>query len=193
MTFRGRAIPQTVCDLWSSLTSRSSDSVPRGGDGSGRSKKKAASAPALAAKAAGGAASSAAKAAASTIPAANKAAAPTPPAANAKCKAEAIAQPDVSKSPASAKCLATPKVVVASTTVAIDDVSLSEESGWRSVDKARVAELIQIFEEGQYGVNLLKKPSLLYFGQRLSCKDGAWKLADGKHAFSGLVRHQEEV
>ena len=91
------------------------------------------------------------------------------------------------KSSAGTKALAAPKVVVASMTVAIEDVSLAEDSGWREIDQARVAELRQSFEGGQYGMNLLKKPSLLQeSGQRLTCKDTLLKLADGKHTFQAL-------
>ena len=71
--------------------------------------------------------------------------------------------------------------------MAIGDVSLAEDSGWHTADQARAAELTQIFEGGQYGMNLLKKASLLqHAGQRLTCKDSAFKLADGKHTFQAL-------
>ncbi len=83
---------------------------------------------------------------------------------------------------------AMPKTVVASAKVLINDISISEDSGWRPIDRNRVEELKLMFEEGQYGMNLLRKPSCLQeVGHMLtSSHDGLLKLADGKHTVAAL-------
>lgn len=47
--------------------------------------------------------------------------------------------------------------------------------------------MTEAFVNGEYGQNLLKKPSLLSVaGSRLQCADGHFKLADGKQTFTAL-------
>ena len=50
--------------------------------------------------------------------------------------------------------VAAPRVVAESQRVKIDEVDVSDESGWRGVDRSRVDELKETFRKGQFGVNL---------------------------------------
>ena len=72
--------------------------------------------------------------------------------------------------------------------VDIDEVSLEEDSGWRAIDPARVQELKDAFMRGEYGQNILRKPSLLFWqgAPKISAKDGKILLADGKATFAAL-------
>ena len=79
-------------------------------------------------------------------------------------------------------------------TVDVSDISVSLESGWRGIDSARLTALKSCFENGEYGQNLLRKPSILHFaGQNLMCQDGLLKLADGKHTVRALQELKEAL
>ena len=81
-----------------------------------------------------------------------------------------------------------PRTIQDNVTVSLDEISVGSESGWRASDPARVTELQTIFEGGEYGMNLLRKPSILaQAGQPLRCSDGLLKLADGKHSIQALL------
>ena len=82
---------------------------------------------------------------------------------------------------------AAPKTVSESMTVNLEDLSTEADSGWRRLDPRRSDQLKATFEAGEYGQNLLRKPSILHaHGQNLKCKDGKLKLADGKHTIEAL-------
>ena len=55
--------------------------------------------------------------------------------------------------------------------LAVNEVSVSKESGWRPLDWGRVSELVADFKSGAYGQNTLAPPSLI---------DSAACLCDGK-------------
>jgi hypothetical protein len=86
------------------------------------------------------------------------------------------------------------KTVVGSVRIPIGEVSLAADSGWRSLDGVRVDELKASFERGEYGQNLLRKPTLInHVGQPILCTDGLLKIADGKHTFQALMELQEKM
>ena len=71
--------------------------------------------------------------------------------------------------------------------VDLAEISVDQDSGWRDLNDARVSELKACFERGEYGQNLLRKPSVLQFaGGKLKCKDGLLRLADGKNTVRAL-------
>ena len=71
--------------------------------------------------------------------------------------------------------------------VKIEDVSIEASSGWRALDAKRVAVLRKLFEDGEYGVNILRKPSLVHDnGSLQKASDGLLRLSDGKHTFAAL-------
>ena len=73
--------------------------------------------------------------------------------------------------------------------VRLDEVDLSEESGWRAINNDRVDELLQEFLQGNYGLNVLKDPMLRgKDGEPRISKDQKLLLADGKHKFTALQR-----
>ena len=73
--------------------------------------------------------------------------------------------------------------------VQIDDVSIEEDSGWRPLVERRIAELESTFEAGDYGINILRRPSILAEnGDAASASDGRKRLSDGKHTFAALRR-----
>lgn len=97
------------------------------------------------------------------------------------------AEKKMAKSPAGVKPLAAPKAM-GDCVVPLDRISVDTDSGWRSIDRNRVDELKATFERGEYGLNLLRKPSLLsHQGEKLTGVDGKFKLADGKHTIVALM------
>jgi len=81
----------------------------------------------------------------------------------------------------------TPKVLEESRLIAIEDVCLGEDSGWRRVDPKRVSDLKQRFLDGEYGRNVLRKPSIIQVsGHDKKGMDGRVILCDGKHTFCAL-------
>jgi hypothetical protein len=57
----------------------------------------------------------------------------------------------------------------------------------QAIDNNRVAQLAESFRSGDYGVNIMKKPSLLEFdGQPKIDAQGARLLCDGKHTIAAL-------
>ena len=92
-----------------------------------------------------------------------------------------------------AKQLCAPKTACPETLVAISEISLEEDSGWRPIDPNRVRELKDAFVRGEYGQNLLRKPSLLWFsGAPKLSTNGLGRLADGKATFAALKELQIE-
>ena len=82
-----------------------------------------------------------------------------------------------------------PVVVREGFTVKIEDISLAEDSGWRPVDAERVEELVQTFLGGQYGLGLLKAPSIIQQdGKPKMASDGRQRLSDGKNTMTALTR-----
>ena len=75
----------------------------------------------------------------------------------------------------------------------VDDASIAADSGWRAVDKRRVAELVETFLAGEYGNNILRKPSVFHDagGKPRAAGDGRAKLCDGKHTFAALRELKE--
>ena len=90
--------------------------------------------------------------------------------------------------PVGKKVRVAPRTLQENTTISLDDISVGPDSGWRDIDPTRVTELQTIFEGGEYGETLLRKPSILaQSGQPLRCKDGLLKLGDGKHTIQALL------
>ena len=78
------------------------------------------------------------------------------------------------------------------TRIAMSDVSIGIESGWRGVDGCRVEELVTAFLNGEYGNNLLRKPMILMKdSQPVTCEDGRQRLVDGKSTFAALAKVHE--
>ena len=50
---------------------------------------------------------------------------------------------------------------IGTTRIKLDDISLSEESGWRDLDPIRVKELVSSFLSGEYMQGIFAKPSVL--------------------------------
>jgi len=80
-----------------------------------------------------------------------------------------------------------PKVTQEAVLVLVQDVCTLAESGWRPLGDQRVQELKETFLAGYYGLNILKKPSLLYTDGSPKCgTDGNRLLCDGKHTIYAL-------
>ena len=80
-----------------------------------------------------------------------------------------------------------PTVVNEDFVIDVKDVSVEASSGWREVDERRVQQLVDCFLDGDYGVNILRKPSILQEDDRLKLAgDGLVALCDGKHTFAAL-------
>ena len=66
------------------------------------------------------------------------------------------------------------------------------DSGWRKIDERRVKELHETFLQGDYGLNIQRKPALVKFAHESTdhavCSDGKARLADGKHTFTAMSR-----
>ena len=85
------------------------------------------------------------------------------------------------------KQLVAPTKTIPSIVVSLNDVSLEASSGWRGLDSERVSELKATFRRDEYGLNLLRKPTLLAHGDRPKLTEsGLKRLADGKHTFAAL-------
>ena len=92
----------------------------------------------------------------------------------------------------------TPKVLEESRLIAIEDVCLGEDRGWRRVDPKRVSDLKQKFTDGEYGRNILRKPSIIQVpGHDKKGTDGRIILCDGKHTVCALKdlhdKYQQEA
>ena len=81
----------------------------------------------------------------------------------------------------------TPVVMQEGLTIPLADLSVAEDSGWRATDPKRVQELLDLFLSGQYGLGILKPPSVLVFdGAPQLAEDGRRRLNDGKHTICAL-------
>ena len=108
----------------------------------------------------------------------------------AQAKSAAIVAMSKSSPRSGTKQGAAATTVVVSLKVRLCEVSVGADSGWRSLDRNRVDELKAAFLQGEYGQNLLRKPSLLmYIGQPVLCADGLLKIADGNHTLSRPSRN----
>ena len=80
-----------------------------------------------------------------------------------------------------------PTILAQDFKISIEDVSTEEDSGWRQLDDERVLALQKIFLSGQWGVNIMTKPSVLSeHGNPVMAQNGARKVCDGKHTFAAL-------
>ena len=71
--------------------------------------------------------------------------------------------------------------------IPVHEVSTDKDSGWRDIDPRRVQELVTSFRQGDYGINILRKPSILYENNAPALAgDGCYKLSDGKATFAAL-------
>ena len=78
-------------------------------------------------------------------------------------------------------------------TVALDSLSIAEDSGWRQLDEERVKELEAAFLEGGYGSTTLAGPSIVYDqGNPLVASDGGSVIYNGKHCIAALKRVREK-
>ena len=63
----------------------------------------------------------------------------------------------------------------------------------QALDPIRVAKLVELFRGGEFGMNILKKPSLLEFAkQPKRDAQGARLLCDGKHVIAALQQLRAE-
>ena len=94
-----------------------------------------------------------------------------------------------------------PKVIKDAERVQIHEVSIEQDSGWRDLDDKRVKELLANFLDGDYGANILRKPTLLWEGGAQGALklsgSGYYQLSDGKSTFAALklaqARYAEEL
>ena len=73
--------------------------------------------------------------------------------------------------------------------LALAEVSICEDSGWRDLDLERVAELRALFEAGEYGATTLAIPSILTDADgrpQVSKHDGRYRLNIGKSTIAAL-------
>lgn len=71
----------------------------------------------------------------------------------------------------------------------LHEFDVGEESGWRSLNDDRVAELLKEFLDGHYGMNVLKDPMVrAVAGEPKRSADYKVLLADGKHKVVALQR-----
>ena len=76
--------------------------------------------------------------------------------------------------------------------IAIEDVDLTSESGWRELNPARVSDLLKEWKDGNYGLCIMKEPSIRCVnGKPKMSKEGKLLLADGKHKFKSLCEAKE--
>ena len=88
--------------------------------------------------------------------------------------------------------LAVPRTI-GDITLSLEDISIADDSGWRPIDDTRVAELKNAFLRGEYGQNLLRKPSVLLSNNvPVMSRDGLRRLADGKHTVAALQELQAQ-
>ena len=80
-----------------------------------------------------------------------------------------------------------PLVVSKDFRIPVQDVSTEGDSGWRSLDTDRVAELKTTFLSGDWGNNIMTKPAVLNeHGNPKLAQNGLRMLCDGKHTFAAL-------
>ena len=83
--------------------------------------------------------------------------------------------------------MAAPKTIAAEELVKLQDLSTADDSGWRAFDRACVDKLKEALERGEFGQNLLRRPSVVQFGgAELLRADGGMRLADGKQTVVAL-------
>ncbi|CAK0910476.1 unnamed protein product, partial [Prorocentrum cordatum] len=81
-----------------------------------------------------------------------------------------------------------PKVAKDGALIKLEDICVGEESGWRPADLERVNELKEVFLTGQYGIGLLKAPSVIQQdGQAKTGSDGRQLLSDGKSTILAMT------
>ncbi|CAE7835609.1 unnamed protein product [Symbiodinium necroappetens] len=74
---------------------------------------------------------------------------------------------------------------------ALEDLSVSDDSGHREVEEDRVVELLGKITAGEYGsARSTAQPTVRFNaeGGKMMCADGRLKLADGKHWITALMR-----
>lgn len=77
--------------------------------------------------------------------------------------------------------------------VAVSEISVSADSGWREVNDGRVKELKDHFRSGMYGIGLLRRPSIVQaHGSLKKGADGNFLLLDGKHTIVALGQLKAE-
>jgi len=84
-----------------------------------------------------------------------------------------------------------PKEIRDSETVKIGEVSTESDSGWRDEDPKRIDQLVETFLAGDYGLNILRKPSILWDSSQSSgvlAMNGCYRLVDGKSTFKALQK-----
>lgn len=74
--------------------------------------------------------------------------------------------------------------------VALDDISIDQDSGWRDLDSERVSELKDAFKNGDSGLGILAIPSLLE--DKISAIDGRRCLNNGKATVAALKALMDE-
>ena len=83
---------------------------------------------------------------------------------------------------------AVPTVVRECVVMKLADVSVTADSGWRSVSDKCVTELVDTFvKEGLYGKGILRRPRVVQVhGTIKMASDGNNMMLDGKHTFVAL-------
>ncbi len=86
--------------------------------------------------------------------------------------------------------------VIETCRIKLGDLSISEDSGWRPLDPERVAELVAVFKDGDFGATTLAIPSVLADSEKLiksSREDGRFRLNNGKSSVAALKQLAAEL
>ena len=91
-----------------------------------------------------------------------------------------------------------PTVVKDSFLVLLEDISTAADSGWCQLDSTRLIALREAFMCGEYGMNILKKPSILSVDGttntlKKTTTDGNFVIVDGKHCIQALKDIKRDV
>ena len=78
--------------------------------------------------------------------------------------------------------------------VQISEISIEDDSGWRSLDEHRVSQLVKRFKDGEFGMGVLTIPSLRMDQEdrHLLASDGFYKISNGKSVVAALQRLHSE-
>ena len=79
--------------------------------------------------------------------------------------------------------------------IPLTELSVAEDSGWRSLDESHVKALEETVRGGAWGQTTLVRPSVLHEGEKKckSAEDGRYVLNNGLHAVKALMNVAAEV
>ena len=79
--------------------------------------------------------------------------------------------------------------------IPLAELSVAEDSGWRTLDESHVKALEETVRGGAWGQTTLVRPSVLQEGEKkcVSAEDGRYLLNNGLHAVKALMNVAAEV